>query len=167
MKLDEMFKKYPDNLIGFRINADVKVIDFWLDPAWSILEDHIPEDIKLKKQKISEDTGLIYYIMFSDLLTFEDMYGIFSKIIEYNLDLQKKQDLFSEKMTELKGLFGKLSYDELKQLSFDTPLSIMDTGIKRSKKVEEPIVEEPKLNTENNETETVKTEEHNQLNQPE
>jgi hypothetical protein len=167
MKLDEMFKKYPDNLIGFRINADVKVIDFWLDPAWSILEDHIPEEIKLKKQKISEDTGLIYYIMFSDLLTFEDMYGIFSKIIEYNLDLQKKQDLFSEKMTELKGLFGKLSYDELKQLSFDTPLSIMDTGIKRSKKVEEPIVEEPKLNTENNETETVKTEEHNQLNQPE
>jgi hypothetical protein len=161
MKLDEMFKKYPDNLIGFRINADVKVIDFWLDPAWSILEDHIPEDIKLKKQKISEDTGLIYYIMFSDLLTFEDMYGIFSKIIEYNLDLQKKQDLFSEKMTELKGLFGKLSYDELKQLSFDTPLSIMDTGIKRSKKVEEPIVEEPKLNTENNETEIVKTEEKN------
>jgi hypothetical protein len=161
MKLDEMFKKYPDNLIGFRINADVKVIDFWLDPAWSILEDHIPEEIKLKKQKISEDTGLIYYIMFSDLLTFEDMYGIFSKIIEYNLDLQKKQDLFSEKMTELKGLFGKLSYDELKQLSFDTPLSIMDTGIKRSKKVEEPIVEEPKLNTENNETEIVKTEEKN------
>jgi hypothetical protein len=43
----------------------------------------------------------------------------------------------------------------------------MDTGIKRSKKVEEPIVEEPKLNTENNETETVKTEEHNQLKQPE
>ena len=161
MKLDEMFKKYPDNLIGFRINADVKVIDFWLDPAWSILEDHIPEEIKLKKQKISEDTGLIYYIMFSDLLTFEDMYGIFSKIIEYNLDLQKKQDLFSEKMTELKGLFGKLSYDELKQLSFDTPLSIMDTGIKRSKKVEEPIIEEPKLNTENNETEIVKTEEQN------
>jgi hypothetical protein len=161
MKLDEMFKKYPDNLIGFRINADVKVIDFWLDPAWSILEDHIPEEIKLKKQKISEDTGLIYYIMFSDLLTFEDMYGIFSKIIEYNLDLQKKQDLFSEKMTELKGLFGKLSYDELKQLSFDTPLSIMDTGIKRSKKVEEPIIEEPKLNTENNETEIVKTEEKN------
>ena len=161
MKLDEMFKKYPDNLIGFRINADVKVIDFWLDPAWSILEDHIPEEIKLKKQKISEDTGLIYYIMFSDLLTFEDMYGIFSKIIEYNLDLQKKQDLFSEKMTELKGLFGKLSYDELKQLSFDTPLSIMDTGINRSKKVEEPIIEEPKLNTENNETEIVKTEEQN------
>jgi hypothetical protein len=159
--LELFFKKYPDNLIGFRINADVKVIDFWLDPAWSILEDHIPEEIKLKKQKISEDTGLIYYIMFSDLLTFEDMYGIFSKIIEYNLDLQKKQDLFSEKMTELKGLFGKLTYDELKQLSFDTPLSIMDTGIKRSKKVEEPIVEEPKLNTENNETEIVKTEEKN------
>lgn len=161
MKLDEMFKKYPDNLIGFRINADVRVIDFWLDPTWSILEDHVPEEIKLKKQKISEDTGFIYYIMFSDLFTFEEMYIIFSKIIEYNLDLQKKQDLFSEKMSELKGLFGKLSYDELKQLSFDTPLSIMGGSKKRSKKVEEPIIDEPELNAENNEVEadTAKTEE--------
>ena len=49
MKLDEMFKKYPDNLIGFRVNGDVKVIDFWLDPTWSILEDHVPDEIKLKK----------------------------------------------------------------------------------------------------------------------
>jgi len=161
MKLDEMFKKYPDNLIGFRINADVRVIDFWLDPTWSILEDHVPEEIKLKKQKISEDTGFIYYIMFSDLFTFEEMYTVFSKIIEYNLDLQKKQDLFSEKMTELKGLFGKLSYDELKQLSFDTPLSIMGSGKKRSKKVDEPIVEDTELNIQNNETETIKAEEQN------
>jgi hypothetical protein len=89
------------------------------------------------------------------------MYTVFSKIIEYNLDLQKKQDLFSEKMTELKGLFGKLSYDELKQLSFDTPLSIMGSGKKRSKKVDEPIVEDTELNTENNETETIKVEEQN------
>jgi hypothetical protein len=161
MKLDEMFKKYPDNLIGFRVNADVRVIDFWLDPTWSILEDHVPEEIKLKKQKISEDTGFIYYIMFSDLFSFEEMYAIFTKIIEYNLDLQKKQELFSEKMTELKGLFGKLSYDELKQLSFDTPLSIMGTGKKRSKKAEEPVIEEPELNNENNEVEAeaAKTEE--------
>lgn len=147
-----MFKKYPENLIGFRINADVKVIDFWLDPNWSILEEHVPEEIKLKKQKVSEETGFIYYIMFSDLFSFEEMYGIFSKIIEYNLDLQKKQELFSEKMSELKGLFGKLSYDELKQLSFDTPLSIMG-GKKRGKKIEDPIVDE-EVKSENNEVET-------------
>ena len=161
MKLDEMFKKYPENLIGFRINADVKVIDFWLDPTWSILEEHVPEEIKLKKQKVSEDTGFIYYIMFSDLFSFEEMYTVFSKIIEYNLDLQKKQELFSEKMTELKGLFGKLSYDELKQLSFDTPLSIM-SGKRKGKRIEEPVVTE-ELNTQNNEVETevVKNEEQN------
>lgn len=156
-----MFKKYPENLIGFRINADVKVIDFWLDPTWSILEEHVPEEIKLKKQKVSEDTGFIYYIMFSDLFSFEEMYTVFSKIIEYNLDLQKKQELFSEKMTELKGLFGKLSYDELKQLSFDTPLSIM-SGKRKGKRIEEPVVTE-ELNTQNNEVETevVKNEEQN------
>jgi hypothetical protein len=161
MKLDEMFKKYPENLIGFRINADVKVIDFWLDPTWSILEEHVPEEIKLKKQKVSEDTGFIYYIMFSDLFSFEEMYTVFSKIIEYNLDLQKKQELFSEKMTELKGLFGKLTYDELKQLSFDTPLSIM-SGKRKGKRIEEPVVtEEPNPQNNEVETEVVKNEEQN------
>lgn len=135
-----MFKTYPANLIGFRVNNDVKVIDFWLDPTWSILEDHVPEEIKLKKQKISEDNGFIYYIMFSDLLSFEGMYTVFTNIIEYNLELQRKQDLFTEKMTELKGLFGKLTYEELKQLSFDTPLSIMGGNKKKIKKTEEQII---------------------------
>ena len=60
MKLDEMFKKYPDNLIGFRINANVRVIDFWLDPTWSILEEHVPEEIKLKKQKVYLLKSLIF-----------------------------------------------------------------------------------------------------------
>ena len=87
------------------------------------------------------------------------MYTVFTNIIEYNLELQKKQDLFTEKMTELKGLFGKLSYDELKQLSFDTPLSIMGGGKKKNKKTEEPVVTDTTEEHNNEvETDTAKTE---------
>ena len=135
-----MFKKYPDNLIGFRSGGDVRIIDFWLDKEWSILDEHVPEEVQLKKQKVSEETGDIYYIMFTNLYTFEELYTILSIIIEYNLDLQRKQDLFTEKMTELKGLFGKLSYDELRQISFENPLSLTSPKKNKGKK-NEPIAE--------------------------
>lgn len=141
-----MFKKYPDNLIGFRSGGDVKIIDFWLDKEWSILDEHVPEEVQLKKQKVSEETGDIYYIMFTSLYSFEELYTILTSIIEYNLDLQRKQDLFTEKMTELKGLFGKLSYEELRQISFENPLSLTSPKKNKGKKNEstpepEPVVE--------------------------
>ena len=135
-----MFKKYPDNLIGFRSGGDVRIIDFWLDKEWSILDEHVQEEVQLKKQKVSEETGDIYYIMFTNLYTFEELYTILSIIIEYNLDLQRKQDLFTEKMAELKGLFGKLSYDELRQISFENPLSLTSPKKNKGKK-NEPMVE--------------------------
>lgn len=140
MNLDEMFKKYPDNLIGFRSGGDVRIIDFWLDKDWSILDEHVPEEVQLKKQKVSEETGDIYYIMFTGLYNFNELYTILTTIIEYNLDLQRKQELFTEKMTELKGLFGKLSYDELKQISFENPLSL-GTPKKGKTKKNEPAPE--------------------------
>ena len=121
-----MFKKYPDNLIGFRSGGDVKIIDFWLDKDWSILDEHVPEEVQLKKQKVSEETGDIYYIMFTNLYNFEELYTILSTIIEYNLDLQRKQELFTEKMTELKGLFGKLSFSNNFESSFETFSSLID-----------------------------------------
>lgn len=140
MSIDEMFKKYPDNLIGFRTSGDVRVIDFWLDKDWSILDEHVPEETQLKKQKVSEETGDIYYVMFTGLYTFGELYTILTTIIDYNVDLQKKQDLFTEKMSELKGLFGKLSYDELKQISFENPLSL-GTPKKGKPKKNEPTPE--------------------------
>lgn len=140
ISIDEMFNKYPDNLIGFRTSGELRVIDFWLDKDWSILDEHVPEETQLKKQKVSEETGDIYYVMFTGLYSFSELYAILTTIIEYNIDLQKKQDLFTEKMSELKGLFGKLSYDELKQISFENPLSL-GTPKKGKPKKNEPIPE--------------------------
>ncbi len=143
MNIDEMFKKYPDNLIGFRSGGDVRIIDFWLDKDWSILDEHVPEEVQLKKQKVSEETGDIYYIMFTALYSFSELYTILTTIIEYNLDLQKKQALFTEKMTELKNLFGQLSYDELKEISFENPLTLGSPKKSKNKKSEPIVKEEP------------------------
>jgi hypothetical protein len=144
MNIDEMFKKYPDNLIGFRSGGDVKIIDFWLDKDWSILDEHVPEEVQLKKQKVSEETGDVYYIMFTGLYNFVELYTILTTIIEYNLDLQRKQELFTAKMTELKNLFGQLSYEELKEISFENPLTLGAPKKGKNKKTEPVVKEEPK-----------------------
>jgi hypothetical protein len=145
MNIDEMFKKYPDNLIGFRSGGDVKIIDFWLDKDWSILDEHVPEEVQLKKQKVSDETGDIYYIMFTGLYNFVELYTILTTIIEYNLDLQRKQELFTAKMTELKNLFGQLSYEELKEISFENPLTLGAPKKAKNKKTEPVVKEEPKM----------------------
>jgi len=46
-------------------------------------------------------------------------------------------------MTELKNLFGQLSYDELKEISFENPLTLGAPKKTKNKKTE-PVKEEPK-----------------------
>jgi hypothetical protein len=86
--------------------------------------------------------------MFTGLYNFVELYNILTMIIEYNLDLQRKQELFTAKMTELKTLFGQLSYEELKEISFENPLTLGSPKKSKGKKTEplikvEPIKEEP------------------------
>lgn len=120
MSLDKMFSDYPENLIGFRRNKGVNIMDFWLNPKWSILDDSINEGVQIKKQKVSEETGMDYYIMYSQEHSLENLYKTLVEVIEYNIDLEKKQQLFTEKVTELKDIFSSLDYESLSSLSFDT-----------------------------------------------
>jgi hypothetical protein len=122
IKIDEYFEKYPQNIIGFRVNKATKIIDVWLNNAWDIPKQS--KDVNVKKQKVSEDTNSTYYIVYSDSLDFGVLYDVVSGIIEHNLDIERKQNLFKDKLTELKTLFTTLSYDELKAIQFETPYSL-------------------------------------------
>jgi hypothetical protein len=121
MRIDELFEKYPNNIIGFRVNKTTKIIDFWLNNSWE-LRDEIRNGIMIKKQKTDDPNQRSYYIIYSDIFDFEVIFDELCEIIEYNLDIERKQMLFSKKMDELKNLFITLPYDELKKLTFDTTI---------------------------------------------
>ena len=141
-----MFKNYPENLIGLRVNKGVNIIDYWLNPKWNILDEHIKEGVEVKKQKVSEETGFNYYVMYSQNFSLEELYNMFVEIIEHNVDLEKKQELFTQKISELKDIFGKLDYEELASLSFETPLSVLPKPNTQTKLESEE--EDPQLETE-------------------
>jgi hypothetical protein len=122
IKIDELFEKYPENIIGFRVNGGAKIIDFWLNNNWELLK--LGDGINIKKQKTNEANTSTYYIIYSDMFDFGALFDMLSNIIEHNLDIEKKQVLFKDKLNELKNLFTSLSYDELKEIQFETPYSL-------------------------------------------
>jgi hypothetical protein len=128
MKIDNLFEKYPENIIGFRVNKTTKIIDVWLSNEWE-LPTNESKLFAIKKQKDDEANNKSYYIIFSDTSDFEGLYQSLTKIIEHNLDIERKQKLFSSKMNELKKLFTTLSYEELKEIQFDTPLALTGASI--------------------------------------
>ena len=143
MKIDTLFEKYPENIIGFRVNKATKIIDVWLNTDWELPTSE-SKNFTIKKQKEDLENARNYYMIFSDTSNFDTLFESLSKIIEHNLDIERKQKLFASKMNELKKLFTTLSYEELKEIQFDTPLSLMNGG------APDPVVdvtEEPKNNT--------------------
>jgi len=126
MNINEAFEKYPDNVFGLRVNKATKIIDFWFNKDWEFPEKTDNERVRyqLKKQKEDDGSGPSYYIIFSDVLSFEELYVQLSSIIDYNLEIEKKQKLFNQKVNDLKRLFVTLSYDQLKEIGFETPLSL-------------------------------------------
>lgn len=122
IKIDEYFEKYPENIIGFRVNKSTKIIDVWLNSTWVVPKQ--PDGVVIKKQKTNEDATSTYYIVFSDIHDFGFLYESVSTIIEHNLDIERKQILFKDKLTELKNLFTSLPYEELKAIKFEAPYSL-------------------------------------------
>jgi hypothetical protein len=151
--IDEYFEKYPQNIIGFRVNKGTKIIDVWLNNNWEIPKQQ--KDVNVKKQKLSEETNLTYYIVYSDSFDFVILYDIVSSIIEHNLDIERKQNLFKDKLTELKNLFTTLSYDELKAIQFETPYSLRQQETSQ----DQPDLTEPLVTEEISDTEIVNSEE--------
>jgi hypothetical protein len=153
IKIDEFFEKYPQNIIGFRVNKTTKIIDVWLNNNWEIPNQE--KNVNVKKQKVSEETNLTYYIVYSDSFDFVMLYDVVSSIIEHNLDIERKQNLFKEQLTKLKNLFTTLSYDELKAIQFETPYSLRQQEIVH----QEPDLTESLVTEEIVDTEIVNSEE--------
>jgi hypothetical protein len=127
MTIDQLFSKYPKNIIGFRVNNTTRIIDFWFNNDWEFpkLDENQVVRYAIKKQKEDPNTNMTYYVMFSEMLTFEDLFTQLSSVIEYNLDIERKQKLFAQKMNDLKKLFVTLTYDELKDLDINSPMSLL------------------------------------------
>ena len=141
-------------------NIDIKMIQGWLivgmtyKKSWQILK---PLN-ELIEQRENDDR--IYYCAPMNQVDADD---VFVSIRDYNIDMEKKVELFQVKVNELQNIFSELDYEELVTIEFKYKKKKKGNTKKQNQKVieeeiPENIVEESDIINEDEEL----VEEHNE-----
>lgn len=104
--------------VGFNIAENVAYVKVVFPETWSVTSNEIL-DSTFKVNSVSDNDGGIYF--YSDMN--EGITNLFDAIdftIEFNKDMERKSQLFLEKLEELKSLFSTLTLEELTTLEFIT-----------------------------------------------
>ena len=102
--------------------------------------DYQNESIKIMVQDKNEKINLVSFVTPATPEGYELVFAAVEKIIQFNLELEEKEKLFQEKISELKGLFASESLKTLQDIKFintadadeETP-EITDNTIKLEK----------------------------------
>ena len=93
--------------------------DVMFSTTWKLPKKYVDEE-KVMEQE-SKNANMILFSFFSEIdeQSIEKVSTNIQSIINYNLEREEKDQLFQEKVNELKTLFEKQSLKNLKQLKFE------------------------------------------------
>ena len=144
-------------------NIDIKMTQGWLivgmtyKKSWQILK---PLNELIEQR---ENNDRIYYCAPMNQVDADDVFVSIRDTINYNIDMEKKVELFQVKVNELQNIFSELDYEELVTIEFKYKKKKKGNTKKQNQKVieeeiPENIVEESDIINEEEEL----VEEHNE-----
>ena len=123
-------------------NIDIKMIQGWLivgmtyKKSWQILK---PLN-ELIEQRENDDR--IYYCAPMNQVDADDVFVSIRDTINYNIDMEKKVELFQVKVNELQNIFSELDYEELVTIEFKYKKKKKGNAKKQNQKVIEEEIPE-------------------------
>ena len=123
-------------------NIDIKMIQGWLivgmtyKKSWQILK---PLN-ELIEQRENDDR--IFYCAPLNQVDADDVFVSIRDTINYNIDMEKKVELFQAKVNELQNIFSELDYEELVTIEFKYKKKKKGNTKKQSQKVIEEEIPE-------------------------
>lgn len=123
-------------------NIDIKMMQGWLivgmtyKKSWQILK---PLN-ELIEQRENDDR--IYYCAPMNQVDADDVFVSIRDTINYNIDMEKKVELFQVKVNELQNIFSELDYEELVTIEFKYKKKKKGNTKKQSQKVSEEEIPE-------------------------
>ena len=123
-------------------NIDIKMMQGWLivgmtyKKSWQILK---PLN-ELIEQRENDDR--IYYCAPLNQVDADDVFSSIRDTINYNIDMEKKVELFQIKVNELQNIFSELDYDELVTIEFKYKKKKKGNTKKQNQKVIEEEIPE-------------------------
>lgn len=97
---------------------------------------------------IEQRNGVCHYLASADSVNIDDIFNAIESTINYNIDLQKKLELFRKKTEELQELFAKESLDVLETIEFKYGKKEEPVKKKRGRKPKKKDVEEEQVKQE-------------------
>jgi hypothetical protein len=119
MSLTIQLESIIDYVHQIRKVEDYLVIDAHYPSSWKVLKKFVIEDRFVNLGTVDENkVGMSFVCEVTEdslNLTQNNIIGI----INYNLEREQKESLFEQKISELRGIFEKQTFESLKSLKFD------------------------------------------------
>ncbi len=87
--------------------------------TWKLPKKYVDEEKVMEQESKTANMRLFSFVSEIDEQSIEKVSTNIQSIINYNLEREEKDQLFQEKVNELKTLFEKQSLKNLKQLKFE------------------------------------------------
>lgn len=103
---------------GIKVAENYRIVEFNLKKSWIIPENN---DIDVQQKTIKENSNILYNMFYTDIKSFDQLLDyVEDEIINYNLEIEQKEELLRVKVEELKRVFNDKGLDELNSLKFTT-----------------------------------------------
>lgn len=103
---------------GIKVAEDYKIVEFNLKKSWVIPKN---AEIDVQQKPIKESSNILYNMFYTDSKSFDQLLDyVENEIINYNLEIEQKEELLRMKVEELKRVFEVKNLDELNSLKFIT-----------------------------------------------
>jgi len=119
---------------GIKVTENYKIVEFNLKKTWSI---QTGDDIDVQSNESKEKNNVLISMFYSETKTFDEIIDyVEENVINYNIEIEEKENLLKAKVEELKRVFEVKSLDELNKLKFTTEDASLKLT-KTNKKTEE------------------------------
>lgn len=103
---------------GIKVAENYKIVEFNLKKSWIIPENN---NIDVQQKTIKENSNILYNMFYTDVKSFDQLLDyVEDEVINYNLEIEQKEELLRMKVEELKRVFEDKGLDELNSLKFTT-----------------------------------------------
>ena len=114
MTIQDNLKEFAPYNIDFKINNEWFVVGVEFSKKWQII---VPQNNLIEH---IEKLDRHYYCAPLSDVEVDEVFDCIRETISYNKDMERKIELFQEKINELQDLFSVLDYDELCTIEFKT-----------------------------------------------
>lgn len=112
MNLQDIMVKLAEYSVGCRIMDGYFLINITYKDNWNVIP---PENDKIE---FAQKNGVSYYMAMINEVSFDEVFNSIKETIDYNIDLQKKVNLFKDKVDELQEIFAKEDLETLRTIRF-------------------------------------------------